>query len=211
MREEDSDMARLLGVPVMLLVLSSPAWAGNPVFDLPAQGENPVQSPQRDSITPNVGGVPDIADLSPGDHAPDFKLRNSSGTLVQLADLKGHLSVLIFQEDCKLLGPYRDENDSLAALGVREFGICQNSTHAVESYAARARLGFPLLSDPDANVSQRFGMYDTENQAIEPGLILLDEKGIILMIVRGHGMHPEALPELVRHAMAAHLAESVGS
>lgn len=205
-------MKRWFSLPIVLLLLSTPALADNPDHDLPGQAEEPMEEPTQDSILPNVADVPDLADLSPGDHVPDFKLRSSTGGLVRLSDLKGHLSLMLFGPDCALLRPFAADGDSLETLGVRPYGICMNSTREVEKYAARERLGFPMLSDPNANFSQRLGMYDADNQAIRTGLILLDAKGVILMMAQGAGLRPDAVPALVRQAMAAHhLAVPAGS
>ncbi|HET9952628.1 MAG TPA: peroxiredoxin family protein [Candidatus Eisenbacteria bacterium] len=204
-------MRPLLGLPIVLLLLATPAMADNPEHDLPGQGEDPVETPAQESITPNLGEIPDVPDLTAGDRAPDFKVRDSAGRLTRLSDLKGHLSALIFGEDCKLLEPYAAEKDSLDALGVRPYGICQNSARTIEKFAKRERLDFPLLSDPNADLAERFGLYDPDGQTIQPGLILLDEKGVIFLIARGSGLAPNAVPELVRRAIAAHLAETAGS
>ena len=204
-------MKRWLGLPFALLLLSNSALAGNLGVDLPGQTDDPETPPAQDSILPNIGDVPEVADLSPGDRAPDFKLHSSTRVVVQLSDLKGHMSVLLFGTDCALLGPFGAANDSLKALDVRLYGVCPNSTHAVESYAAKAKLDFPLLSDPNADLSERYGMYDTDNQAIQPGLIMIDPKGIVLLVVQGSGLHPDVVPVLVRHELGAYLARTAGS
>ena len=200
-----------LGIPFVLLLLSNPTLAGNPGVDLPGQPDDPERAPVQDSILPNIGDVPEVADLSPGDRAPDFKLHGSTRKLVQLSDLKGHMSVLIFGTDCALFGPFEASSDSLAAMGVRQYGICPNSTRAVEGYAAKAKLDFPLLSDPNADVSERYVMYDTDNQAIQPGMIMIDPNGVVLLVVQGSGLHPDVVPGLVRHELGAYLARTAGS
>jgi peroxiredoxin Q/BCP len=192
-------------------MLSSPAIAGGPGVELPGEPDDPERAPVQDSILPNIGDVPEVADLSPGDRAPDFKLHSSTSKLLQLSDLKGHMSVLIFGTDCTLFGPFESSSDSLTAMGVQQYGICPNSTHSVEGYASKARLDFPLLSDPNADVSERYGMYDTDNQAIQPGMIMIDPKGVILLVVQGSGLHPDLVPGLVRHELGAYLARTAGS
>ena len=196
-------MKRLLMASLLFLTMSSAALAEDPKADQQPGGTPPVSPPEGtpDSGYPGDEGIPDVADLSPGDRAPDFKLDGSRGTPLQLSDLKGHVSVLLFDTDCTLFGAFSAVSDSMTALGVRHYGVCPNAKRAMLSYAEREKLPFPLLSDPNAGVSRRFGMYDDENQTIQPGLVIVDEKGLIRMVVQGPALHPDDVLVLVRHVI----------
>lgn len=193
-------MKRLLTVSMALLALSSPSWADDTDRDLRGQAQEPDEKSVQESTFPDSDGGPKVADLSPGDRAPEFKLQSATGGVVQLSDLKNHASVLIFSTDCSWLGSFGAIDDSLKALGVEQYGVCPNPKRAIEAYAARLKLPFPLLSDPGGAVSQRFGMYDTDAQTIQPGLVLVDAEGVIRMVVQSAPLHPEAVLALLRQA-----------
>ena len=196
-------MKRLLTASLLLLVLSGTALADDPKADQPPGGTPPVSPPEGppDTGYPGDTGIPDVADLGPGDRAPQFKLDSSLGRPLQLSDLKGHVSVLVFDTDCSLFGAFSALSDSMTALGVRQYGVCPNAKREMLHYAEREKLTFPLLSDPNARVSRRFGMYDEENQSIQPGLVIVDEKGVVSLVAQGPALHPNDVLVLVRHVI----------
>ncbi len=58
-----------------------------------------------------------------------------------------------------------------------------------------------MLSDPTGHVSQNYGMYGAEDEAIQPEIVLLDPKGIVRMAVLGPTLHPDEVLQLVKHAV----------
>ena len=123
---------------------------------------------------------------------------------MRLADLKGHWSVLIFDGARGGFGTFGAVNDSLAAMGARLYGICQDGTSALATFAQRFRLGFPLLSDPTGQVSQTFGMFDDENHAIQPGLVIVNGEGVVRMVVQGPALHPGDVLLMAQHTVLGH-------
>jgi peroxiredoxin len=191
-------MRRLTVALVMLMTLVGAAWGQDPE-------KKPALVPQPDRalipLTP-TGAVPaSNADLRPGDHAPDFRLDSSLGGLMRLADLKGHWSVLVFDESRANLALFGAVGDSIRALGVRIYGVCPDGVPALKALALRDRIGFPLLSDPTREVSQLFGMVDDGNQAIQSGIVIVDAQGIIRMLLQGPSLHADDVLQMVKHVV----------
>jgi peroxiredoxin Q/BCP len=141
------------------------------------------------------------AELRTGDKAPDFRLDSSLGSLLRLADLKGHWSVLVFDENRAKLVPLGAVGDSIRALGVRPYGVCPDGAPALKALAARGGIDFPLLSDPTREVSQIFGMYDDGNQAIQPGLVIIDAQGVVRMVLQGPSLDADDVLQMVKHVL----------
>jgi peroxiredoxin Q/BCP len=103
--------------------------------------------------------------LEPGDIPPPFRLSDPTGRPVSLADFRGRDVVLYFypaddtpgctKEACG----FRDAWDGLAALGVAVVGISPDGAESHRKFAAKYRLPFTLLSDPDRAVMRAYGAY----------------------------------------------------
>jgi peroxiredoxin len=184
-------------VPVMLIVWAVGAFAQ----DLPSKSPQQMPEQPRQPVVPGAVGGPDVADLTPGDRAPSFKLDSSTGHPVSLADLKGRWAILVFEAGHSRFASLAAVNDSVHAMGARLFCVCEDGIGAITSYAERQKLRFPLLSDPTRQISQLFGMYDDANGAIQAGLVILDDKGVTRMVVQGPALHPDDVLTMVRHTL----------
>lgn len=182
---------------LLLLALASTASAENekaiPGGPAPEADLAPTSSSVEESA--------DVADIGPGDHAPDFAVESSLGAVVKTADLTGCVSVILFTPDVAQFGPFAAENDSLTALGIRQYGVCPSSKRALMNAAQRLKIAFPVLGDPNGELCRSFGMYDPDNQAIQPGLILTDERGVVRLVFQGTPLHPNDVLMLLRHAL----------
>jgi peroxiredoxin len=191
-------MRRSAMMVVMLMGLAGAARAQDPAK--PPGGATPPE-PVTSPVVP-TGAVPSTdSDLTPGDKAPDFRLDSSLGGTVGLADLKGHWSVLVFDESRTNLVPLQAVEDPLRALGARPLGVCPDGIGALRTLAAREKLGFPLLSDPTREISQLFGMYDDDDRAIQPGLVIVDPQGIVRMVIQGPSLHPDDVLRMTGHVL----------
>ena len=185
-------------VMVILMTLVSAAWGQDPE-------KKPTLPPQPDAaglpLTP-TGTVPaSNADLRPGDKAPEFRLSTSLGGTVRLADLKGHWSVLVFDESRTKMVPLEAVADSIRALGVRPYGVCPDGVSALKTLAFRNKIDFPLLSDPTREISQLFGMYDDDNRAIQSGIVFVDAQGVVRMMLQGPSLDADDLLQMVKHVL----------
>jgi peroxiredoxin Q/BCP len=103
--------------------------------------------------------------LSAGDAAPDFRLPDSTGKDVSLADFRGRHVVVYFYPAAGTPGCTKqacDFRDSLAELnsaGITVLGISPDKPAKLAKFRDKEGLTFPLLSDPDRAVLEAYGAY----------------------------------------------------
>ena len=103
--------------------------------------------------------------LEPGDPAPDFTLPDQDGTEVRLQDLAGQRVVVYFYPADDTPGCTKEAcqfNDNLAAFGaagVPVLGISPDGGAKHQRFRTKYGLRFPLLSDPDHQVMERYGAW----------------------------------------------------
>jgi peroxiredoxin Q/BCP len=103
--------------------------------------------------------------LEPGDKAPPFTLADATGKQVALQDFAGRDVILYFypQDDTpgctKEACGFRDAWTDLQDLGVAVLGVSADDAASHTKFAAKYRLPFTLLSDPDHAVMTAYGAY----------------------------------------------------
>ncbi len=98
-----------------------------------------------------------------GDKAPDFNLPDAKGEMVSLASLQGNWLVLYFypkddtpgctKEACS----FRDDLHALEKLGAKVVGVSVDDSTSHTEFAKKYHLPFPLLSDKDGAVANKYG------------------------------------------------------
>ena len=100
-----------------------------------------------------------------GRKAPDFTLEDARGERVSLADFKGkHVIVYFYPKDdtpgcTKEACGFRDHWKDLQKAGVVVLGVSADSGASHAKFAAKYKLPFPLLSDPDRKLMTAWGAY----------------------------------------------------
>ena len=103
--------------------------------------------------------------LEPGTKAPAFTLTDAAGQNVSLKDFAGRDVILYFypRDDTpgctKEACGFRDAWDELRELGAVVLGVSADDADSHERFAAKYRLPFTLLSDPDRSVMTVYGAY----------------------------------------------------
>ncbi|MET8633531.1 peroxiredoxin [Streptomyces sp. NPDC004096] len=106
-----------------------------------------------------------MADVEVGTVIEDFDLPDETGAQRRLSELLVDGPVVLFfypaalsrgctAEACH----FRDLATEFAAVGARPVGISGDSVERQQDFAGRHTLGFPLLSDVDGTVRERFGV-----------------------------------------------------
>ena len=96
--------------------------------------------------------------LEPGTKAPAFTLTGPAGEKVSLKDFAGRDVILYFypRDDTpgctKEACGFRDAWDELRELGAVVLGVSADDADSHQRFAAKYRLPFTLLSDPDRSV-----------------------------------------------------------
>ena len=103
--------------------------------------------------------------LEAGKKAPAFTLKNAKGESVSLADFAGKDVVLYFYPKDDTPGctkeacGFRDAWSELRKRGVAVLGVSADDAASHAKFAAKYRLPFTLLSDPDRKVMTKYGAY----------------------------------------------------
>ena len=128
------------------------------------------------------------------DAAPDFSLPASGGRTVSLAGLKGKPFVLYFYPRADTPGctkeacAFEEALPQLGKTGVTVIGVSKDSMKAIDKFAEKYNLTFPLASDPATTTIAAYGawleksMYGKKYMGIERSTVLVDAKGKIAHI-----------------------------
>jgi peroxiredoxin Q/BCP len=103
--------------------------------------------------------------LKPGDPAPDFTLLDQQGDKQTLSELlTAGPVVLFFYPAANTAGctaqacHFRDLAGDFAAVGAQIVGISKDTVDKQASWADKRGFGYPLLSDPDREVAELYGV-----------------------------------------------------
>jgi thioredoxin-dependent peroxiredoxin len=151
--------------------------------------------------------------IAEGRKAPDFSLVDGAGKRVALGDFRGrHVVVYFYPKDdtpgcTKEACGFRDEWKDLQKAGVVVLGISADAPDSHAKFAAKYRLPFPLLSDPDRKVMTAWGafgdkmMYGKKTQGVIRSTVWIGPDGV----VRKHwarvpdaAKHPAKVLEAIR-------------
>ena len=103
--------------------------------------------------------------IEEGKAAPAFTLSDANGKKVSLKDFAGQNVVLYFYPKDDTPGctkeacGFRDDWKTLQKMGTVVLGVSADSPESHQKFAAKYKLPFPLLSDPDRKVMQQYGAY----------------------------------------------------
>lgn len=129
--------------------------------------------------------------LTEGSPAPDFSMPATNGRVVSRAELIGKPFVLYFYPRADTPGctkeacAFQSGLPDFSKLGVTIIGVSKDSMKALEKFAEKFTLTFPLASDPEAKVIDAYGawqeksMYGKKYMGIERSTVLVDAKGIV--------------------------------
>ncbi len=124
-----------------------------------------------------------------GDRAPAFTLVDQDGEKVKLTDQQGKRVVVYFYPKADTPGcttqacALRDSMAELRALDAVVLGISPDAPERQRRFDEKHGLGFPLLSDPDHRVAEKYGawgekkMYGRSYEGIIRSAFVIDEKG----------------------------------
>ena len=126
-----------------------------------------------------------------GTVAPNFTAKDANGETVQLKNLRGEKVVLYFypkddtpgctREACS----FRDAFSDFKKRGIKVLGVSVDSEASHKKFAAKYKLPFTLLADPDHSIADAYGVYGEKKfmgrtyMGVKRITFLIDEKGKI--------------------------------
>ena len=132
-----------------------------------------------------------------GQAAPDFELKDQTGTKVLLSSFKGKKNVVVLFIPFSFTGTCTGElcaiRDDLASFendNVQVLAISCDSMHTQKIFAAQEGYTFPVLSDfwPHGAVSKAYGIFNEDIGCAMRGTFIIDKEGIVRWsVVQGLG------------------------
>lgn len=132
--------------------------------------------------------------LEPGTKAPAFTLTADDGSKVRLSDFAGKPVVLYFYPKDDTPGctkeacAFRDAQADLRKAGGVVLGVSADDTASHVKFRDKYNLNFPLLSDTDHKVADRYGawreknMYGKKSMGIQRSTYLIDSDGKVARV-----------------------------
>lgn len=132
--------------------------------------------------------------LEPGTKAPAFTLTADDGSKVRLSDFAGKPIVLYFYPKDDTPGctreacAFRDAKADLKKAGAVVLGVSADNTESHVEFRDKYKLNFPLLSDPDHKIADKYGawreknMYGKKSMGIQRSTYLIDPAGKVARV-----------------------------
>jgi peroxiredoxin Q/BCP len=124
-----------------------------------------------------------------GDSAPQTTLLDQRGTKVSLADLWGRSVVVLYfypKDDtpgCTAEAKgFRDDYEDFLAAGATVVGVSSDSVESHRQFAAKYRLPFTLLADPNGALRRAFGVPSTLGIIAGRVTYVIDTTGVVRMV-----------------------------
>jgi peroxiredoxin len=132
-----------------------------------------------------------------GQAAPDFELRDQTGTKVSLSTFKGKKNVVLvfipfaFTGTCTgELCAIRDDISAFENDNVQVIAVSCDSMHTLKIFAEQESYKFPFLADfwPHGAVASAYGVFNEDIGCAMRGTFIIDKAGIIRWsVVQGLG------------------------
>jgi peroxiredoxin Q/BCP len=147
-----------------------------------------------------------------GQAAPDFELASDTGARVRLSDLRGRPVVLYFYPKDDTPGcttqacSFRDAYGKFEERGAVVLGVSPDTETSHASFRSKYGLPFALLSDPDHEVAERYGVwvektaYGKRSMGIKRSTFVIDEDGNVAKAMLG--VKPDGHADLVLSALS---------
>ena len=127
--------------------------------------------------------------IGEGDPAPDFNMPASGGRTVSLSAMKGKPFILYFYPKADTPGctkeacAFEEAGTTLGKLGLNVIGVSPDKMKPIEKFAEKYGLKFPLASDEDHSVAERYGswveksMYGKKYMGVDRSTFLIGADG----------------------------------
>lgn len=129
------------------------------------------------------------APVKQGSKAPAFTLAASDGKTYSLGDFKNRSWVVLawfpkaFTPGCTAeCNAFRDSYDSLDRFKVQLFAASTDSVERNREFASEHGYNFPVLSDPEGKVADRYGVLNALGFASRVTFVI-DDKGVIRSVL----------------------------
>ena len=141
-----------------------------------------------------------VAVLKVGDKAPEFSLPAHPSGTVSLSDFAGKKNVILafYPKDdtpgcTKEMCAFSDDLEKFNSADTQVLGISCDDASSHEAFAAKYKLGLPLLADNHATTAKAYGTARSDKPMAERMLFVIDKQGTIRHIHQGMPSNEELL------------------
>jgi len=127
--------------------------------------------------------------LKAGDDAPDFSMVGSDGKTYKLSEFKGKKAVVVawfpraFTGGCtKECTSFKNDGAKMRDYDVVYFTASNDPADQNKKFAESLGVDYPILSDSDSSVSQKYGVFNPERKAANRWTFYIGADGKILYI-----------------------------
>lgn len=130
-----------------------------------------------------------MANVSVGQEAPDFTLRDENNTEVTLSALRGSPVVLVFypldfSPGCtKEMCAIRDDFSAFESKGAKVFGISRDSMWTHRAFKEKENISHPLLADMKGDVAKLYGAWNDAAALAERLTVVIGADGVVRYVV----------------------------
>ena len=133
-----------------------------------------------------------MANLQPGDSAPDFAAATDSGATLRLSDLRGKRVVLYFYPKDDTPGcttqacGFRDNYPVIEEKNAVVLGVSPDGVKSHQKFKTKFNLPFTLVVDEDHAIAEAYGvwveksMYGKQYMGVERSHFVIDEQGVLV-------------------------------
>jgi thioredoxin-dependent peroxiredoxin len=140
-----------------------------------------------------------------GERAPEFELRDQSGSAVQLSRLleKGPVVIFFYPKDdttgcTKEACRFRDDFARFGRTGAQIVGISSDSVESHRRFAAKYSLPYTLLSDPGGRVRKLYGATSLFGLMAGRATFVIDREGVVRHVFSSQSKFGEHVDEALR-------------
>ncbi|UJH70687.1 thioredoxin-dependent thiol peroxidase [Ornithinimicrobium sp. INDO-MA30-4] len=131
--------------------------------------------------------------LEPGQKAPEWTLKDSTGQQVSLSDFEDRKVIIYFYPAAMTPGcttqanDFRDNYDVFTKKGYAVLGISPDDTTKLARFVEREEINFPVLSDPEKSVLVAYGAYGEKNlygktiTGVIRSTVVIDGNGVVTL------------------------------
>lgn len=154
--------------------------------------------------------------VAEGDVAPDFEMPATNGRTVSRSAYKGKPFILYFYPKADTPGctkeacAFQEASPHLEEIGLDVIGVSPDKIKPIEKFAVKYGLTFPLASDEDHAVAEKYGtwveksMYGRKYMGMERATFLIGADGKVLKVWRKVSVTGHA-DDVMKAARAARL------
>ena len=136
-----------------------------------------------------------MANLQPGDKAPDFTANDQNGESVSLSDFKGKNVILYFYPKDDTPGctaescDFRDNYQSLLSKGFEVIGVSTDDEKSHKKFETKYSLPFTLIADNELKIVEAYGvwveknMYGKKYMGTARTTFIIDAEGVITHVI----------------------------